>query len=308
MNLDKEKFESTDLWEKVITQTNHAINCGALQSIVTNNEFIEDTNIKFLVKILDNFAQKENLQQQETQQKTEKKVDPFLPYEKDLFVTNLSDTHLCLLNKYNVFDYHLLITTRVFKEQQSWLDLNDFAALYQCLLHINGLGFYNSGRLSGASQHHKHLQLVPFPLSHEVDKIPIESIIKEIDFQDNIGCLSNFNFSHALTKINLANEKTHSQNSLIMLENYQKLLMAINLSLHQEKPTVDYNLLVTREWMMIIERSQASYESIPVNSLGFAGTFLVKNQKQMEQLKELTPLRILHNVAKNQEQSMYFRA
>ncbi|WP_044107638.1 ATP adenylyltransferase family protein [cyanobacterium endosymbiont of Epithemia turgida] len=303
MNLDKDKFESTDLWEKVITQTNHAINCGALQSIVTNHEFIEDTNIKFLVKILDNFSQKENLQKQETQQrkKIEKKVDPFLPYEKDLFVTNLSDTHLCLLNKYNVFDYHLLITTRVFEEQQSWLDFNDFAALYQCLLHINGLGFYNSGRLSGASQQHKHLQLVPFPLSSEVEKIPIESIIKDIYFQDNIGCLSDFNFSHALTKINLANEKKHSQNALIMLENYQKLLMAINLSLHHEKPTVDYNLLVTREWMMIIERSQASYKSIPVNSLGFAGTFFVKNQKQMEQLKELTPLRILQNVSKNKE-------
>jgi ATP adenylyltransferase len=53
--------------------------------------------------------------------------------------------------------------------------------------------------------------------------------------------------------------------------------------------------------MMIIERSQASYESIPVNSLGFAGTFFVKNKKQMEQLKELTPLRILQNVSKNKE-------
>ncbi|YAI82129.1 MAG: ATP adenylyltransferase family protein [cyanobacterium endosymbiont of Rhopalodia sterrenbergii] len=303
MNLDKEEFESKYLWEKVITQTSHAINCSALQSIVTNYEFIEDANIKFLVKILDNFPQKENSQKQEIQQhkKIEKKVDPFLPYEKDLFVTNLSDTHLCLLNKYNVFDYHLLITTRVFEEQQSWLDLSDFAALCQCLSQIDGLGFYNSGTLAGASQQHKHLQLVPFPLSPEVEKIPIESLIKKINFQEKVGFISNFNFSHALTKINLNTGKNHFQNALIILENYHKLLMAINLPLHKEKPTVDYNLLITRKWMMIIERSQASYESIPVNSLGFAGTFLIKNEKQMEQLKELTPLRILHNVAKNKE-------
>lgn len=303
MNLYKERLESTDLWNKVITQTNHAIKCSALQSIVTNCEFIEDANIKFLVKILDNFPQKENLQKKETQQrkKIEKKVDPFLPYEKDLFVTNLSDTHLCLLNKYNVFDHHLLITTRVFEEQQSWLDLNDFAALYQCLSQIDGLGFYNSGALSGASQQHKHLQLVPFPLSPEVEKIPIESTIKKINFQRDIEFLSSFNFSHALTKINLPTENEYFQNALIMLENYHKLLMAINLPLHKEKPTVDYNLLITREWMMIIERSQASYESIPVNSLGFAGTFFIKNQKQMEHLKKLTPLRILQNVAKNKE-------
>ncbi|BBA80237.1 ATP adenylyltransferase [cyanobacterium endosymbiont of Rhopalodia gibberula] len=303
MNLDKEEFESTDLWEKVITQTNHAINCGALQSIVTNYAFIKDANIRFLVKILDNFLQKEISQKKETQQrkKIEEKVDPFLPYEEDLFVTNLSDTHVCLLNKYNVFDYHLLITTRVFEEQQSWLDLNDFAALGQCLLQIDGLGFYNSGTLSGASQQHKHLQLVPFPLSSEVEKIPIESIIKEIDFQEDIGFVSSFNFSHALIKINLTTGKNYFQNALIFLENYHKLLMAINLPLNKEKPTVDYNLLITREWMMIIERSQASYKSIPVNALGFAGTFFVKNQKQMEQLKELTPLIILQNVAKNKK-------
>ena len=303
MNVDKEEFKSTDLWKKVITQTNHAINCSVLQPMVTNHEFIEDTNIKFLVRILDNFPQKENPQTQKTQQSknAEKKIDPFLPYEKDLFVTNLSDTHLCLLNKYNVFDYHLLIVTRVFEEQQSWLSLNDFAALSQCLSQINGLGFYNSGTLSGASQHHKHLQLVPFPLSSEVEKTPIESIIKEIDFQEGIVFISSFNFSHALTKINLTTGQNNFQNALIMLENYHKLLMAINLPLHKEKPTGDYNLLITREWMMIIERSQARYESIPVNSLGFAGTFFVKNQRQMAQLKEFTPMRILHNVAKNRE-------
>ncbi|MGP0129744.1 MAG: ATP adenylyltransferase family protein [cyanobacterium endosymbiont of Rhopalodia musculus] len=303
MNLDREEFESTDLWEKVITQTSHAINCGALQSNVTNYEFIEDTKIKFLVKILDNFPQKENSQKQETQQhkKTEKKIDPFLPYEKDLFVTNLSETHLCLLNKYNVFDYHLLIITRVFEEQQSWLDLHNFAALSKCLSQIDGLGFYNSGTLAGASQHHKHLQLVPFPLSSQVEKIPIESIIKETNFEEDIEFISSFNFNHALTKINFTTGQNYFQNALIMLENYHKLLMAINQPLHKEKPTVDYNLLITRKWMMIIERSQASYESIPVNSLGFAGTFFVKNQRQMARLKELTPLKILHNVAKNKE-------
>lgn len=303
MNSDKEGFKSTDLWKKVITQTNHAINCGALQSIVTNYEFVEDAKIKFLVRILADFSRKEEVKkaQKQQRQKIGKKNNPFLPYEEDLFVTDISDTHLCLLNKYNVFDYHLLIITRVFEEQRSWLDLNNFAALAQCLSQIDGLGFYNSGTLSGASQHHKHLQLVPFPLSSEVEKTPIESIIKKTDVQKDIGFMSSFNFNHALTKINLTTGQNYLQNALIMLENYHKLLRAINLPLHKEKPTVDYNLLITREWMMIIERSKASYESIPVNSLGFAGTFLVKNQEQMKQLKELTPLRILHNVAQNKE-------
>ena len=69
MNLGKEGFKSTDLWKKVITQTNHATNCGALQSIVTNYEFIEDANIKFLVRILANFSRKEEAKKPQKQQR-----------------------------------------------------------------------------------------------------------------------------------------------------------------------------------------------------------------------------------------------
>ncbi|NIO40609.1 MAG: phosphorylase, partial [Burkholderiales bacterium] len=39
-------------------------------------------------------------------------MNPFLPYGKDLFVSDISETHLALLNKFNVIDYHLLIVTR----------------------------------------------------------------------------------------------------------------------------------------------------------------------------------------------------
>ncbi len=301
MNLDNKAVKSTNLWKKVITQTKYAINCGALQSIPTSYEFIEDNNIQFLVRILANISRKEEAKKKETEQskKTGEKVNPFLPYEEDLFVTNLSDTHLCLLNKYNVVDHHLLIITRVFEEQESWLNLNDFAALGKCLSEIDGLGFYNSGSVAGASQRHKHLQLVPFPLSPEGERVPIESIVKLANFQGEIGLIPSFRFSHALTKIKLNTEQNPLQNALIMLETYHKLLEAINLPLSQDKPGGDYNLLITREWMMIVKRSQASYESISVNSLGFAGALLVKNQEQMKRLKELGPLTILANVAHN---------
>jgi hypothetical protein len=43
-----------------------------------------------------------------------------------------------------------------------------------------------------------------------------------------------------------------------------------------------YNLLFTREWMLIVPRKQEEFEKISVNSLGFAGALLVKNQQQMQ--------------------------
>lgn len=49
--------------------------------------------------------------------------------------------------------------------------------------------------------------------------------------------------------------------------------------------------------MLLVQRQQEHYQSIPVNSLGFAGSLLVKNQDQLALLKTLGPMTILQNVA-----------
>lgn len=291
--------QPNNLWDKVITQTTHALNCGALQSIATEHEFIEDNKIRFLVRILANIERKETETKQKQKQAKErgKEFNPFLPYEEDLFVTNLSETHLCLLNKYNVVDYHLLVITRAFEEQESYLNLLDFAALWQCLKQIDGLGFYNSSPIAGASQRHKHLQLVPLPLVSEGEKIPIEPALETAQFKQNIGSIPHFPFVHGLIELNLNQDQDDHLTAEILLKCYYQLLAAINLPIIEEKSPGDYNLLITKKWMLIIKRSQPTYQSIPINSLGFAGTLLVKNQQQMEQLKQLKPITILKNVS-----------
>jgi ATP adenylyltransferase len=49
--------------------------------------------------------------------------------------------------------------------------------------------------------------------------------------------------------------------------------------------------------MMIVPRSQESFQSIAVNSLGFAGALLVRDLEQLEVLKTLTPLHLLQSVS-----------
>ncbi|MEQ8960116.1 MAG: phosphorylase, partial [Coleofasciculus sp. C2-GNP5-27] len=58
-----------------------------------------------------------------------------------------------------------------------------------------------------------------------------------------------------------------------------------------------YNLLATREWMLIVPRSQEEFESISINSLGFAGALLVRNSQQMQSLKDAGPVTILKHVS-----------
>ncbi|MGK7886938.1 MAG: phosphorylase [Crocosphaera sp.] len=287
-------LQPNSLWEKVKQQTEYALNCGALKSIPTEYELIEDGEIDFLVRIVTNLGRKDKTKKE--QKKLGKDFNPFLPYEKDLFVADISDTHVCLLNKFNVVENHLLVITREFEEQETLLNLNDFIALSACLLQVDGLGFYNSGKIAGASQRHKHLQLVPFPLIPELPKTPIDNVIETAKYQDNIGKVSCFNFVHGIAKISIQNNNNILELAQQILDNYHYLLNSLKIEINSERKPEPYNLLITREWMMIVRRSQPKYESISVNSLGFAGALLVKNEQQLKILKELKPLTILEQV------------
>ena len=54
-----------------------------------------------------------------------------------------------------------------------------------------------------------------------------------------------------------------------------------------------YNLLLTREWMLLVPRSEECFESISINALGFAGALLVKNEEQMHMLKQAGAMAVL---------------
>ncbi|MDJ0796723.1 MAG: phosphorylase [Calothrix sp. MO_167.B12] len=279
------------LWHCIQERTEHALKCGALLSIPTEFEFVEQDGVRFLVRIMSNLVRKDKAKQQQEKQKasTGKEFNPFLPYEADLFVADISPTHVCLLNKYNVVDYHLLIITREFEQQESPLTWADFQAMGACLAEFDGLVFYNSGKVAGASQRHKHLQMVPLPLSPDGTHIPIAPLLKNAQFKGSIGTIPQLPFLHAFTSFN-------PDCAAAGLESYYQLLTAVGLPGNNQTISGAYNLLATREWMLIVPRSQESFQSIPVNSLGFAGAMLVRNSQQMQVLKDIGPMGILSQV------------
>ena len=58
-----------------------------------------------------------------------------------------------------------------------------------------------------------------------------------------------------------------------------------------------HNVLLTREWLLIVPRSRERFETISINALGFAGQFLVKDQNERKRLVEFGLLRALSQVA-----------
>ena len=288
------------LWSKTLQTTETARKCGALESIETEYHSIEQQGISFIVRTLSNLARKEQARKKQHQQenKTGKKIDPFLPYEEDLFVGNLSDSHICLLNKFNVVDNHLLIVTRAFESQTDLLNLSDFKALSYCLEEIDGLAFFNGGKTAGASQSHKHLQLIPLPLLSNTIQHPLESAIAKITFKNALGKLDCFPFRHGIARLNFDSDSAIA-NAEIMLQKYRALLDYVGFEVDEASQTQPgaYNFLATKEWMMLVPRSQESFQNIPINSLGFVGSLFVRDRAALELLKELTPLKLLTKVA-----------
>jgi sulfate adenylyltransferase (ADP) / ATP adenylyltransferase len=286
------------LWATVTERTQSALECGALQPIPTDSEFIEQGGIRFLVRVVSNLARKDQAHQQAKQAIAPGKAfNPFLPYEEDLFVANLSETHLCLLNKFNVVEYHLLIVTRAFEDQETLLNLQDFAALWICLSETTGLGFYNSGTAAGASQRHKHLQIVPLPIAPEGASVPIQPLLTLAQWHDGIGKAPGLPFAHAIAQLDLHPDLPATAAAPVILDAYFKLLVSVGLKASEGRAITAYNLLITQQWILIVPRTQERFESISVNALGFAGSLFVRDQEQLQRLKDCRPLTLLSAVA-----------
>ncbi|MDA0265388.1 MAG: phosphorylase [Cyanobacteria bacterium] len=282
------------LWEQLQHRTATALACGALQPIPTEFTVLEDGGIHFLVRIVKNLVRKETATAQQRQAaKQGKPANPFLPYEDALFVGNLSPTHLCLLNKFNVVDHHLLVVTRAYESQEDWLTLADFTALAMTLKEIDGLGFYNGGRAAGASQHHKHLQVVPFPFHPDKATVPIAALIHPRSSTTAGMAPLPLPFHHGVLTLDLDWSQDAAAIAPILWESYRQLATHIGVDLKAERPNLPYNLLATRQWMLVVPRSREDYQGIPVNSLGYAGSLLVKTAAGLAHLKQIGPLNLL---------------
>lgn len=248
-----------------------------------------------MVRIVKNLARKEKATAQQRQAASQgKPTNPFLPYEEALFVGHLSPTHLCLLNKFNVVDHHLLVVTRAYESQDDWLTQADFTALASTLKEIDGLGFYNGGRIAGASQHHKHLQVVPFPFYGNEATVPIAVLIPASGSTNAQGVERlPLPFHHGIVDLDLDWDQTATAIAPILWAHYQRLAAHIGIDLKANQPDRPYNLLVTRQWMLAVPRSREDYQGIPVNALGYAGSLLVKTAAGLEHLQKIGPLNLL---------------
>jgi len=294
------------LWQAVRRTTENALRTGALLPIPTEYEFIDDGGVSFFVRVMTTLQRKdeEKKKQKEASSKGEK-ANPFLPYEEDLFVAHVSDTHVALLNKFNVVEHHLLIITRHFEDQETLLTPADFEALWACMAEYEGLGFYNGGEAAGASQKHKHLQMVPLPLAPRGPKVPMEPLLAGAGSGSGPGIIHSFPFRHVFVRLDGTGSMDIQTMAKMTFELYGAMLEHVGMTppsgtglTRQSGP---YCFLATREWMLLVPRTTEFYKGVSLNSLAYAGSFFVRNEEQLSLIKEEGPLSILSRVAPRME-------
>ncbi|RMH10101.1 MAG: phosphorylase [Nitrospirae bacterium] len=291
------------MWALIQERARLAQQHGAIYPIQTSCEVIEDRGIPFIIRLVVHLAYKEiavSWPRATGRTADSHRVDPFFPpYDPYLYVTDISVTHVCLLNKFNVLDHHILIVTRDFEDQTWMLTVQDFEALRRCMTEFPGLGFYNSGPQAGASQSHRHLQMVPLPLTPESPVIPIERAFQDLAPTQGLNVLSRLPFAHVLATVDPQWWKQAQTGAQALHNHYEAMLTATGLLSTMPAPRDSlppYNLLVTQEWMLLVPRSQECFEGISINALGFAGMFLVKDQQQHYTIKQHGPLKALQHV------------
>ncbi|RYO81254.1 hypothetical protein DL766_000270 [Monosporascus sp. MC13-8B] len=230
---------------------------------------------------------------------------PFNPFENPapgLLVAQLPPAHRLVLNKFAVVPEHFILVTKEVKPQTHVLEKDDIAAAYACIEAYDRSGqelfvFFNSGKHSGASQPHRHLQLLPVARMQDgleqVERGETWSVLA--DKLDEHAQTLPFAVMKAAITPGMSVEARHDT----YLDLYKRAVNAVtpNVEVPSEgEANISYNLAMTKTSMAICPRTgegaairnktgqEVGYVSL--NGTVLAGTALVKNQAEWDALGE----------------------
>ena len=218
------------------------------------------------------------------------KPNPFLPWDQRLEVDRIGDSHVVILNKYPVQTSHMLLITQDWQPQTGWLSMEDWQSLARIDATTTGLWFFNSGPAAGASQPHRHLQLLPRAAGERI-------CARDGWFR---RCAQD-----ATTSVQdplLRSSRVAAISSTLTGKTLQDLYLALAQDLGLGHPSTDdcprgaYNLLLSREWMAIVRRRREGIRGFSVNALGFAGSLLSTEASDRQWIQDSGPEALLQAV------------
>ena len=219
------------------------------------------------------------------------KPNPFLPWEPALEVARPRPGHVLLLNKFPVQAGHVLLITDHWAPQAGWLDADDWAAAATIASDTGGLWFFNSCAAAGASQPHRHLQLLPRAAGEP--SCPLAATFLRALGDHAEPEADPFPWAFRLSR---RIDPTHHTDLPSL---YAAHVQALQLGdpACDAQPREPYNLLFDDQWFLTVRRSREHAAGFSINALGFAGCLLQTENSDLAWLQENGPWALLQDVA-----------
>ncbi|AEO68698.1 uncharacterized protein THITE_2118277 [Thermothielavioides terrestris NRRL 8126] len=200
-------------------------------------------------------------------------------------VAVIGDSHLVAANKFPAARPHFLILTQDgFRRQHEPLDLQDLAAACQVLsaLESRHLLLFNCGIDSGCSRMHKHMQVLPAPDPQAFALWP-----------DEDAPVVPFRFFRRRFQDGLPTPD-------VLLGIYQGLVRqagrAVNGATGRGQEVVAHNVVMNRNWLVVIPRRAAGWAGAETNAAGMLGMVWVHSEEKMEAWLERGPANVLARI------------
>jgi len=282
----QERALAADLPVRLAVAREHARATGALLPVQVETAMVEDAGVAFRVEWMSSLAMKDLMSKIPRIGDKPKDDNPFLPFEADLHVADLSETHVAILNKFPSFPGHFLIITRAFAEQEAPLERADFAACVTGLAGVGGFLFFNSGPQAGASQRHRHLQIIegfqpPIEAAFGLDR-PAQRDVRTVDLP----------FAHYFRRFEGDDLTTMSDPIAALSDAVEEGCEVLGLAPDAGKRP-PYNLLATRRWMLMMQRRVEAPAGLSLSALSYSGLMGLRQPDQLETVCQEGPMSLL---------------
>lgn len=253
-------------------------------------------SVPFQLRFSPALAHKPKAPAKESSSPSAKALDPFAysPLPK-LFISDWGNSHFLVLNKFAVTEEHFILATKEFRPQTAVLELGDLESALACVKEYVDHGglyvFFNCGEHSGASQPHRHLQLLPISQMRDgLDKGSPWRILAS-----NLG--PNVPFRTFSERIHVdMNAKDLFE---VYLRLYRKACEVSGVQEYMEDngdAKISYNLAMTEDSLvlcprvadgkMVVDENGHEVGKLSLNGTMLAGTALVKSEAEWLALKD----------------------
>ena len=171
-----------------------------------------------------------------------------------------------------------ILHTKKYEKQAEDLGVDDIETLWAVLGALDTqdegegtMAIYNCGAEAGASQGHKHVQLFPKPDPDTFTLYPYQLTLST----SAISTHPTVPYVHAI----LAIPANASADEVFAV--YEKLLAEIR-PLMKKEGMEDYNVIIVKEWMLLIPRRHHGREGVECNAVGMMGMVWLRGEADRE--------------------------